>query len=119
MTTYTNGLTLKTERTITKDDIITMCNLLNSNNEYSNLCEFQPEGITEGGIVFKFKDNFDSNWYKSVRLQVNNGNTEGHWYWINDNVINEWTNNNDIIFDKNVHFTIFLKSFHIILLYEL
>jgi hypothetical protein len=112
MTTYTNGLTLKTERIITKNDIITMCNLLNSNNEYSNLCEFQPEGITEGGILFKFKDNFDSNWYKSVRLCVNSRCTRGIWYWINENVITEWSGNNDIIFNNNIKFTIFLKSFH-------
>jgi hypothetical protein len=112
MTTYTNGLTLKTDRVITKNDIITMCNLLNNHNEYSNLCEFQPEGITEGGIVFKFKDHFDSNWYKSVRLCVNYRDTGGNWYWINENVITEWSGNNDIIFNNNIKFTIFLKSFH-------
>jgi hypothetical protein len=48
MTTYTIGLTFKTGRIITKDDIITMCKLLNSKDQYSNLCEFQPEGISEG-----------------------------------------------------------------------
>jgi hypothetical protein len=112
MVTYTIGLRLKTERIITKKDIITMCNLLNSNNEYSNLCEFKPEGITEGGIVFKFKDNFDKNWYKSVRLCVNSGDSKGKWYWINENVISEWSDNNDIIFHKNTKFIIFLKSFY-------
>jgi len=70
MSTYTRGFHLKTKKIITKNDIITMCNLLNSKNEYSNLCEFKPEGITEGGIVFNFKDNFDTNWYKSMRLRV-------------------------------------------------
>ena len=72
--THTHGLTLKTERIITKDDIITMCKLLNSNDQYLNLCEFQPEGICEGGILFNFKDsvnNVDNEWYKSVRLCVN------------------------------------------------
>ena len=112
MRTYTTGLHLKTEKIITKDDIITMCNLLNNNNEYSNLCEFKPEGITEGGIVFKFKYNFDQKWYKSVRLCVDWGASRGKWYWVNENVISEWSGNNDIIFDKNTKFTIFLKSFH-------
>ena len=111
MMTYTNGLTLKTERIITKDDIITMCKLLNSKDEYSNLCEFQPEGITGGGILFKFK-NLDNKWYKSVRLCVYHGVSEGKWYWINDNYLSEWTGNNDIIFDKNKKFTLFLKSFN-------
>ena len=32
--------------------------------------------------------------------------------WINDNVMTEWLDNNDIIFNKNSKFTIFLKSFH-------
>jgi hypothetical protein len=107
MTTYTIGLTLKTERIITKDDIITMCKLLNSKDEYSNLCEFQPEGINGGGILFKFKNN---KWYKSVRLCLNNG--VGEWYWVNDNYLSEWAGNNDIIIDKNNKFTLFLKSFY-------
>ncbi len=111
MTTYTIGLTLKTERIITKDDIITLCKLLNSKDQYSNLCEFQPEGITEGGILFKFKDNLDNKWYKSVRLCVSHGESRGKWYWVNDNYLSEWTGNNDIIFDENNKFTLFLKSF--------
>lgn len=112
MITYTIGLTLKTEKIITKDDIITMCKLLDTKEEYSNLCEFQPEGITEGGILFKFKDNLDNKWYKSVRLCVSHGVSNGKWYWINNTYLSEWTGNNDIIFDKNNKFTLFLKSFN-------
>lgn len=111
MRTYTYGLTLKTERIITKDDIITMCKLLNSKDKYSNLCEFQPEAISEGGIVFKF-NNLDNKWYKSVRLCVGWYPSKGNWYLINDNCLSEWSGNNDIIFDKNNEFTLFLKSFH-------
>lgn len=111
MSTYCCGLTLKTENEITKDDIITMCKLLNSKEEYSDLCEFQPEGVTEGGILFKFKDNIDKKWYKSVRLCVNHPYTRGKWYWVNDNYLSEWTGNNDIIFDKNIEIYTFLKSF--------
>ena len=69
MITYTRGLTLKTERIITKDDIITMCKLLNSKDEYSNLCEFQPEPISEGGIVFKF-NNLDNESVKDLKDKV-------------------------------------------------
>ena len=111
MSTYTTGLTLKTQRIITKDDIMTMCKLLNNKDDYSNLCEFQPEGISEGGILYKFKDNLDNKWYKSVRLCVGCGESTGKWYWVNDNYLSEWTGNNDIIFDKNNKFTLFLKSF--------
>lgn len=114
MTTYTNtlGLNLKTERIITKAHIITLCELLNKEEQYSNLCEFQPEGITEGGILFKFKDNLDNKWYKSVRLCVNSSGSNGKWYWVDDNYLSEWTGNNDIIFDKNNKFTLVLKSFN-------
>ena len=112
MSTYAIVLTLKTKKIITKNDIITICKLLNSKDEYSNLCEFQPEGISEGGILFKFKDNLDKKWYKSVRLCVNCNVSRGKWYFINDNCISEWTGNNDIIFDKNNKFTLFLKSFN-------
>lgn len=112
MRTYTSGLTFKTERIITKADIITVCNLLNNRAEYSNICEFQPEGITEGGILFKFKDSTQPEWYKSVRLCVNSVNTKGTWDWITDNYLSEWTGSNDIIFRKNCKFYTFLKSFY-------
>jgi hypothetical protein len=110
MRTYTLGLTLKCERTITKNDIITLCLLLNNKDEYKSLCEFQPEGKAEGGILFKFKDSTNSSWYKSVRLCVNQCN--GKWYYVNENVASEWSGNNDVVFDKDSKFTIFLKSFH-------
>ena len=103
--TYTKGLTLKTQNVITKNDIINMCELLNNNDKYINLCKFEPEPIPEGGIVFKFKD--DIKWYKSVRLGVSYYPSNGKWYEINNNVISEWNGNNDIIFDQNNIFTIF------------
>lgn len=111
MTTNTIGLTLKTEKIITKNDIINMCNLLNNKDEYSNLCKFEPEGISEGGILFKFKD-ANKKWYKSVRLCVNNGYSQGKWYWVSDNYLPEWSESNDIIFNENEQFTLYLKSFH-------
>ena len=112
MTTYTSGITLKTKGIITKNDIIILCQLLNGRDEYFNMCEFRPEPITEGGILFNFKDELNNKWYKSVRLCVNNGESKGKWYRINDDVLTEWSENDDIIFDKGNKFTIFLKSFH-------
>jgi len=111
MKTYTTGLTLKTERTITKDDIITLCKLLNQREEYSELCEFEPEAISEGGILYKFKDS-DKKWYKTVRLCVRCGETRGKWYWINENVLSEWSGNNDRIFNPKSKFDTYLKSFN-------
>ena len=40
MITYTQGLTLKARKNITKM-ILLQCKLLNGKNEYFNLCEFQ------------------------------------------------------------------------------
>ena len=111
MTTYTRGYTLQTERIVTKDDIMTMCELLNSKEEYSDLCEFQPEPISEGGIVYKFKNNKDDKWYKSVRLCVNRGFTMGQWYFVNEDRLSEWIGNDDFVLRDNSEFTVFLKSF--------
>ena len=84
-----------------------MCNLLNSHEKYINICNFTPERITEGGIVYNYKDN--NTFYKSVRLCLRNS---GKWYHIKDNVMTEWGNSNDIILEENNKITIFLKSFH-------
>jgi len=110
--TYTNGPAFKSIRIITKNDIITLCKLLNSKAEYSNLCSFQPEEISEGGILYNFNDNVEKKWYKSVRLSVRRGESRGNWYMVNNNYETEWTGNNDIIFDINNKFTLFLKSFN-------
>ena len=114
MQTYTNGLTFKTTKDITKNDIINVCNLLNSRVEYSNLCEFQPEPICEGGIVFKFKqDNPDNKWYKTVRLGLGPCIIfpTRQWPWIDNDYLDKWTGSDDIIIDKNNKFETFLKSF--------
>ena len=104
--TYTLGLTLKTKQKITKNDIIILCNLLSNKDEYSNLCEFEPEGITEGGILFKFNKNnvdYKKEWYKSVRLCVRSARAllseggAGKWYWINEGTLAEWDGSDDII----------------------
>jgi hypothetical protein len=101
--TYTQGLTFKTERVITKHDIVIMCEMLNKEEMYLDLCEFEPEAISEGGIKFNFKD---KTWYKSVRLYV------GNWYFITNNVLDDWKGSEDIVFQENTTFSTFLKSFH-------
>ena len=108
--TYTRGFNVKCEKNITKNDIVNMCKSLNNKDEYLNVCEIKPEGITEGGFVYNFKDGNNNRWYKSVRFQKNGGDTREKWPWINENVMDEWAENNDIIFNENYKFTIFLKS---------
>jgi len=105
--TYTSGLSFKTKKDITQNDIITLCNLLNNHELFNNICTFEPEPITEGGIIFKYI-NGDQEWYKSMRLGLDGKD------WplssINNPMVN-WLNNNDIIINKDVRFNTYLKSF--------
>ena len=97
------GLTLTTKQDIYKGDIVVLCKSLNQ--EFNGSCEFQPECISEGGILYKFKDGTTG--YKSVRLDGN----VGKWDWINsdEDVMSEWFENTDIIFAANTKFNITLK----------
>jgi hypothetical protein len=118
--TYTEGLTFKCTKDITKNDIVLLCDLLTE--RYNGLCTFQPEGIAEGGIKFVFNADYARNWYKSVRLHVTGAfqyaTANGRWYWIDDNCMMEWKNSDDLIFrEKNIRgqqtrFSTFLKSFY-------
>jgi len=101
------GLTLRTKKDICKGDIVVLCEHLN--DEFKGSCEFQPEGITEGGILYKFKDGTTG--YKSVRLCVGMHGSGGKWYWVNkETVMSEWSKNTDIIFTANTKFDTALKS---------
>lgn len=102
--TYTNGLSFITKKEITKNDIVTLCNLLNNHNLFNGVCTFEPEPITEGGIIFKYV-NGEYEWYKSIRFHSCN------WCYITDNPMINWLNNNDIVFNKDVRFNTYLKSF--------
>lgn len=116
MVSTTNGPTLKTHQRITKDDIITLCGLLNRRDEYKDLCEFQPEPICGGGILFKFKGPERKAWYKSVRLNTNclpmnhsrrgcgdYGDCTGRWYWVKggEDYLADWRENEDVVFYEN------------------
>jgi hypothetical protein len=107
---YTDGFYIESQKTITKNDIITMCELLNQQDFYKDICTFEPEAISEGGIVFKFINN-TNDWYKTMRIFFINQN-DCRWYSVNNNVMNEWKNNDDIIAKKNnKKIRTFLKSF--------
>jgi hypothetical protein len=83
MSTYT--VNLKAEKNITKNDIIIMSYLLNTNND------------------------FKQKWYKSVRLCYKG--LRGKLYFVDEKVICERYDNDDVIYHKNTKFIIFLKSF--------
>lgn len=100
MNTYTSGYKLVAKRDIMKKDMITLCNRLNEH--YSN-ATFEPEPITDGGIVFKFKDN--TMWYKTMRISIKD------YPWIPRNVLEEWVDNTDVLIAKESIMTTCLKAF--------
>lgn len=110
MNTYCPGYKIFSTKNITKNDIITLCDLLNDKYENDiSKCYFEPEPIAEGGIIFRFPDN--PNWYKSVRIYFENGGIFS-WPWVEENFMDDWRNNNTIIFNSGVRTCTNLKSFH-------
>jgi hypothetical protein len=65
--TYTNGFYLTATKPITKGGMVQLCKDLNTSYESTGL-KFEPESITEGGIVYKFPDNSPHDEYKSIRM---------------------------------------------------
>jgi hypothetical protein len=111
--TYTRGGTLKVQQNITKGNIATMCHLLSNHKAYVNICEFAPEPITEGGIVYKFNETDTNNkWYKTVRFHYFPGESQYTWPRIGMDVMEQWNENSDVLFSKNNKIELFLKSFH-------
>ena len=72
ITTYSYGHIYKVKRNITNKDLLLLCNLLNNefNTFYkSTLYKFEPECISEGGIIWAEYPNKIG--YKSIRLFLN------------------------------------------------
>jgi len=71
--TYTQGMKLTAMKPITKGDMVSLCKDLNTKHLDTRLT-FEPEPITEGGIVYKFPDNsaIPRDKYKSIRMNFNN-----------------------------------------------
>ena len=65
--TYTPGMYLTATKQIIKDDLVSFCKDLNNQYEATGL-KFEPEPITEGGIVYKFPDNSPHDEYKTIRM---------------------------------------------------
>jgi hypothetical protein len=70
--TYAEGMKLTAVKPITKGDMVTLCKDLNTKYIGSGLT-FEPEPITEGGIVYKFTNNslMPRDKYKSIRMNFN------------------------------------------------
>lgn len=98
------------KESITSHGIINIINKLHEifGNEYI----FEPEPISEGGIVFKEWPGKQKTHYKSFRLRCNNGK----WPHINENVIKEWTEKESFVIwhgeGTKINLGSYLKAFY-------
>lgn len=104
--TYTSGYSLKATKDITTHDISNLC--INLEKAFGNGYKFEPEPITEGGIVFKNWPGKTDNMYKTMRICFY---YHGKWPWINNDQITTWMNNPSIkLLSKGTEIQTFLKS---------
>lgn len=112
--TYTYGYSLLSTKVIQKKDFVLLCELLATEfNKYynTNTYSFEPEAISEGGIVFgNFRGDNNNPKFKTMRLHTI---TElGKYGWINKNVMEEWKNSEDILCNNNQKIGTTLKAFY-------
>ena len=93
---------------ITKGDFITLCDTLNEQPIFKDQCTFEPEPITEGGIIFRWNIAQCIKWYKCIRFQCIEKRV--HWPFIGKHVMESWQENSDILFDIGNIYGTFLKS---------
>lgn len=132
--TYATGFRLRCERDVRRRDIVQFCNWLSRQDEFLGRCTFEPESITEGGIVYRFSAPEHPKWYKSVRLRcyprsvrakAPQGPTERRvraalreeremegWPWIHGDAMEEWRDSDATIFAEGEEIQTVLKSFH-------
>jgi len=106
--TYTYGFSFVVGKDVTKSEFIELCELLTNEVFFNNEYIFEPEPITEGGIIYRPVNNIGNVFkYKSIRFH----NQKSTWPRINTEVLKEWRKNDDILFYKGYKFDTFLKSF--------
>jgi len=76
---------------------------------YKGICTFEPEPITEGGIVYRFNETHltpdGKPWFKTVRIRYD------EWHKVDSNVMTEWENDAEVLIDNATKVYTFLKSF--------
>jgi hypothetical protein len=118
------GYKIATTTDFTKGNFVELCELLTEkfNEKYeSKEYSFEPEAITEGGIIFKSFPESDKciftcgnekrEKYKTMRIYFNN--TELGYPWINKDVMTKWKiapEKNDVIVKKGEFIGTSLKS---------
>ena len=114
--TYTQGFNILSEKNITTKDISKLCRRLTEefNKMFnSNEFKFEPEPITEGGIIMVNFPNKDDEMYKTIRIQLGFMNNRDKWPWIQNEMIEKWESEPESkIITKDEIISTFLKAFH-------
>lgn len=87
--TYTSPrMSFTIDRPYTTRDLAHLCDLV-AEKTY-NAIQIQPEGVTEGGLLFVDWPGKRYNMYKSMRFVLLDGNI--HWPWITPDTYDNWKN---------------------------
>lgn len=121
--TSTYGPELKVTENLTHKDFIELCKLLTV--EFGEGYEFIPEGISEGGILWKKWPGYETKHYKTMRVPVNRhagdplekcGSSKTcRWPYIHERtVMVDWESDESILVYKSKQNRIYtyLKAYH-------
>jgi hypothetical protein len=101
-----NAFRATASRDFTKNDFCNLCSMLKS--VFDNKYEFEPQAISEGGIVFA---NLEADQFKSMKLYgITHSGTYG---WIKKGeTILEWKDNNEVLCVKDYVLTGNIRAFN-------
>jgi len=110
LTTYHSGPILKTTKNISKSDFMIMCKDLNENFKPGKYI-FVPEKITEGGLEMKPTKQYDKKEFQAKLIRFcKDYQRKIEWPYIKN--IEDWSNDNELVFLKDNKFGTVLKSFY-------
>jgi hypothetical protein len=105
--TYTSGYVFKSDESFMTKKVVKLCDFLNE--EFGDEYEFEPEPVSEGGILFK-KHPGPKGSYKTVRFHTD---SKQSWLWIEEDTLQKWREAEDqVIFKGPLVIKTFLKAFH-------
>lgn len=111
--TYCSGFSLIAFKNISKQTFVEMLNdLQNEFNEYYNTNEysFNPECISEGGIIFNNFNNKEK--YKTMRLYFESDRGRENLYgYISNNIKDKWITDESVLINECDKLGTYLKSF--------
>ena len=124
-TYFSTALTLTSTVNITKGSMIDLCHILNAKYADKHIT-FEPEPITEGGIVYVFDPKYyPDGAYKTMRICFRNPKGKSgrgdvrigescicNWAPVRPDVMTAWEGDPTILLSANLSITVNLKAFH-------